>query len=107
MRSMRKRLAVSLVDQGILSAAGFGLNLILIRSWEPATFGAYAVVIAISTIAYSVQTSLIGTQLQSLRPLAVSRKDESELLVTLWSANCLLMLCVAGLTWSVIAAIWQ
>ena len=33
-----------MIDQALLSAFGFALNLILIRSWEPAVFGAYAVV---------------------------------------------------------------
>jgi O-antigen/teichoic acid export membrane protein len=96
-----------MIDQALLSAAGFALNLVLIRSWDPAMFGAYAVVVALSLIAYSVQNALIGTQLQSLRPVAVNRSDEHELVVTLWSANCLLMIGVAGLTWVVIAAIWH
>ncbi len=104
---MRKQLTASMIDQGLLSAAGFALNLLLIRSWDAAQFGAYAVIVAVSLIAYSVQNALIGSQLQSLRPRAIDSDDEHELVVTLWSANFVLMIAVACLTWAGMAAIWQ
>jgi N-acetylglucosaminyldiphosphoundecaprenol N-acetyl-beta-D-mannosaminyltransferase len=91
---MKKPLALSLLDQGVLSTFNFALNLLLIRLWPPELFGLFATALAVALICFSVQYSLVGTQLSVLRPRVYGQPDETKLLTTLWSANCVLMIAL-------------
>jgi hypothetical protein len=92
---MRKSLILSVLDQAMLSAFNFVLALILIRYWsnEPEVFGVYAVILAGSLTAMSVQNALVIGHLIVLRPTAASETEENDLLSMFWSAN---LVTIAG-----------
>src|SRR5262245_48978346 len=98
-----KSLLLSLVDQFLITTFSFGLNLYLLRAWNPDHFGTYSIVIALSLIGIGVQSALVGTQLTVLRPLARAVGTEAKLLCSLWTANCILITVAAMLTYAVVS----
>src|SRR5262249_35010137 len=98
-----KPLILSLLDQFLVTALGFCLNLYLLRIWSPDQFGTYAIVIALGLIGLGVQSALVGSQLTVLRPLAKATGEEAGLLSSLWTANCLLVAIAGMLTF---AGVW-
>lgn len=101
------RLTWSIADQMFLSAFSFGLNLLLIRLWGPELFGVFAIILAVTMIAYSVQQALIGAQLAVLRQHAPDAMHEKELLATLWMANSLVTLTAIVVASIGIGLIWD
>ncbi|WP_028111732.1 lipopolysaccharide biosynthesis protein [Ferrimonas kyonanensis] len=65
---MKTQVIVSTVDQGILSAFNFALNLALIKLWQPAEFGVYSIVFMLSYVLISLQNALINTPYSVLVP---------------------------------------
>lgn len=75
---MRRAIALSVVDQAVLSAFNLGLSLLLIARLSPSEFGAYSYVLAVLLILSSVRNALvampIGVSLPGRSPQA---QDES------------------------------
>lgn len=105
--ALRGRLAWSIIDQAALSAFSLGLNLILMRTWGPALFGIFAIILAITMVGYSVQQALIGSQLAVLRPQALDPSDEKTLLASFWMANWFLTALLMATTYTVLALAWH
>jgi O-antigen/teichoic acid export membrane protein len=80
-------LALTVLDEGVLSVFSLGLNFALIRMWPPAFFGAFIFILSLGLLFYSLQSSLFTTQLAVLRPRAREEGKEQELLATLWTGN--------------------
>lgn len=95
---MRRNLVISVLDQAIVSAFNFALNLYLIRLWSPEDFGVFAVVAAAALLAAMLQNALINTPLAVHLPVAVSA-DERTLLRRVFTASnavlTVLLLCGA------------
>jgi O-antigen/teichoic acid export membrane protein len=97
---MRKSLILSVLDQAMLSAFNFVLALILIRYWsnEPEVFGIYAVILAGSLSAMSVQNALVISHLTVMRPSVRNEEDENALLSVFWSANVVTIAAAMAIT---------
>jgi O-antigen/teichoic acid export membrane protein len=100
-------LIISMIDQSILSAFSFLLNLALIKLWSPAALGNFVVVLSLGLIWSSVQAAIIGTQLSVLRPQLSEQGTETKLLATLWAANCVLMASSVLVSALAIAILWR
>lgn len=95
---MGSKVALSVLDQAIISAFNFALNLYLIRLWSPEDFGVFAVVSAAALLAVMLQNALINTPLAVHLPVAASA-DQKALLRRVFTASnavlTLLLLCGA------------
>lgn len=65
---MRKNITLSFIDQGLVSAFNFALNLVLIKWWAPEEFGLFSLIFAISFVLMSLQNALINTPYAVLVP---------------------------------------
>ncbi len=103
---MRRSLALSVLDQGLLSAFSFVVGLVLIRQWSdaPEMFGLYSIIFAMSFVAASAQNALIAAHLSVMRPAAKDADEERLLLSAFWIAN-LALIGVCVLVTAVCAAI--
>ena len=72
---MKRRLALSVGDQAVISAFNFALNLLLIKLWTPEDFGLFAIVAAAALFTTMIQNAVINTPLAVHLP-AVSDADE-------------------------------
>jgi len=104
---MRTSLVFSIADQAMLSAFNFGLAILLIRMWTPEVFGIYAVVLALSFMAMSGLSALVGSQLAVLRPAARRDGYEDELLAALWLAGVLMIVSVVLLSGLGLSLLWS
>jgi O-antigen/teichoic acid export membrane protein len=100
-------LIISVIDQSVLSAFNFLLNIGLIKLWSPTALGNFVVVLSLGLIWSSVQGAIIGTQLSVLRPQLSEQGTETQLLATLWVANCVLMASSILGSALVIAILWR
>lgn len=95
---MRSNIVLSVIDQALISAFNFALNLYLIRLWSPEDFGVFAVVSAAAILAAMLQNALINTPLAVHLPVAASA-DQKALLRRVFTASnaalTLLLLCGA------------
>ena len=91
---MRRRLAFSVLDQGVVSAFSFALNLYLIRLWSPEDFGVFAIIAATSLFSTMIQNALINTPLAVHLPAAASDDDKALLRRVFSAANLILTLLV-------------
>jgi O-antigen/teichoic acid export membrane protein len=105
--SAKSPLALAVIDQAVLSAFSLGLNIFLIRLWLPEAFGFFVMVFSLSLIGSSIQGALIGTQLAVLRPQALERSEEPQLLTSLWTANCLLTAATVLVSSAAVAFLWR
>ena len=95
---MKRRLALSVGDQAVISAFNFALNLLLIKLWTPEDFGLFAIVAAAALFTTMIQNAVINTPLAVHLP-AVSDAAEKALLRRVFSAaNGLLALLVLFLS---------
>lgn len=91
---MKRRLALSVGDQAVISAFNFALNLFLIKLWTPENFGLFAIVAAAALFTTMIQNAVINTPLAVHLP-PVADTDERALLRRVFSAaNGLLALLV-------------
>jgi O-antigen/teichoic acid export membrane protein len=104
---MRTSLVFSIADQAMLSAFNFGLAILLIRMWAPEVFGIYAVVLALTFMAMSGLSAIVGSQLAVLRPAARRDGYEDELLAALWLAGVLMIAAVVVLSGLGLGLIWS
>jgi len=58
---MKKRILLSTVDQGLLSALNFLINLYLIKEFEVEVYGMYTLMFSIALLAVGLQNALINT----------------------------------------------
>lgn len=58
---MKKRIILSTVDQGILSALNFFVNMFLIKTWSIENYGMYTIVFSIGLLLIGLQNALINT----------------------------------------------
>ncbi|WP_101048416.1 lipopolysaccharide biosynthesis protein [Macromonas nakdongensis] len=95
---MRSKVALSVLDQAIISAFNFALNLYLIRLWSPEDFGVFAVVLAAALLAVMLQNALINTPLAVHMPVVASAEEKALLRRVFTASNAaltLLLLCGA------------
>ncbi|BDY04593.1 hypothetical protein [Ferrimonas sp. YFM] len=91
---MKTKVVVSAIDQGLLSAFNFGLNLALIKFWTPALFGVYSILFTLSFVFISFQNALINTPYSVLIP---ARENPDPLRRTLSWSNILFLIALAVL----------
>ena len=81
----------SFIDQGLLSAFHFALVLVLVRAWEPATFGVYAFWQAIALFCVGIQNSLINIPLNVFAPACRTIRERSQVERVLAALNFILI----------------
>ncbi|WP_417347057.1 lipopolysaccharide biosynthesis protein [Ferrimonas sp.] len=89
---MKSKVVVSAIDQGLLSAFNFGLNLVLIKFWTPALFGVYSILFTLTFVFISLQNALINTPYSVLVP---ARENPASLRQTLSWGNVLFLIALA------------
>lgn len=88
---MRKTVATSIIDQGLLSAATFAVNLVLIVQAEPAQFGRFVIGLSLFYIMMAVQNALVVTPVSVFIP-GESEARKRHILRVLASVDLLVML---------------
>lgn len=96
---MRRKLTLSIIDQGVVSAFNFCLNLYLIKVWTPENFGLFATVAAASIFASMVQNALVNTPLAVHFPSAPSLVEKAVLRRVFSAANLILTILVMLVSW--------
>lgn len=91
---MRRSLTLSIIDQAVVSAFNFGLNLYFLRLWTPEDFGIFAVIAAASIFAAMIQNAVINTPLAVHLPVADTPAERAMLLRVFSAANLLSALLV-------------
>ncbi|TKB48193.1 hypothetical protein FCL40_13785 [Ferrimonas sediminicola] len=89
---MKTKVMVSAIDQGLLSAFNFGLNLLLIKFWTPAMFGVYSILFTLGFVFISLQNALINTPYSVLIP---ARKNPDALRRALSQGNLMFLVSLA------------
>lgn len=84
-------LALSLLDQILVSAFSLILTFWLINQWTPAEFGVFAIVTSLSLAGLAAHQALAGSQLALMFTRAASLEEQFEALTTTWA----IALCVA------------
>lgn len=96
---MRRRLLISVIDQAVVSAFNFALNLYLIKLWSPADFGFFAVIAATAIFTSMIQNAVINTPLAVHLPVAGSTSQKALLRRVFTAANLLMAILVLVLSW--------
>jgi O-antigen/teichoic acid export membrane protein len=99
--SMPHGVALAMVDQAILSAFNFALQIALIRLWSPEQFGVFALLVNSLLILSNFQNGLFTTQYSILMPQAHEASRRRLLRASIFSANVvfcsLTALCISGI----------
>ncbi|WP_298445071.1 hypothetical protein [uncultured Ferrimonas sp.] len=85
-------MTISMIDQGLISAFNFAINLALIKWWSPEAFGVYSIVFTLSFALISFQNALINTPYAVLVPAS---KQPQALRHTLTISNLLFLVLIA------------
>lgn len=96
---MRRKLVLSVVDQAVVSAFNFALNLYFIKLWSPEDFGFFAVIAAASIFASMLQNAVINTPLAVHLPAAIDASAKALLRRVFSAANLLMTVLVLALSW--------
>jgi O-antigen/teichoic acid export membrane protein len=81
---LKSPLALSLVDQVLVSAANLILTFWLINHWAPAAFGVFAIVTSVSLAGLSAHQALAGSQLALMLMRAGDEDEKLEALAAAW-----------------------
>jgi O-antigen/teichoic acid export membrane protein len=95
---MRRRLVLSVFDQGVVSAFNFALNLFLIKLWSAEDFGVFAIIAAASLFTTMLQNALINTPLAVHFPSAPTLMEQALLRRVFSAANLVLTIIVLTLS---------
>jgi O-antigen/teichoic acid export membrane protein len=91
---MRRRLVLSVFDQGVVSAFNFALNLFLIKLWSAENFGVFSIIAAASLFTTMLQNALINTPLAVHFPSAPTLIEQALLRRVFSAANLVLTIIV-------------
>lgn len=80
---MRRAIALSIIDQALLSAFSLGLSLLLIARVSPSEFGAFSYVLAVLIILSSLRNALVAAPLGVSVPGRPAREQEETLAILL------------------------
>ena len=90
--SMQRDIVLAMVDQAILSAFNFALQIALIKLWSPDQFGVFALLVNSLLILSNFQNGLFTTQYSILVPQAREASRRRLLRTAIFNAN--LLFCV-------------
>jgi len=93
--SAQHDVALAMVDQAILSAFNFGLQIALIRLWSPEQFGVFALLANALLILANFQNGLFTTHYSILVPQARDAGERQLLRTSIFSVNFLFCLLAA------------
>lgn len=96
---MKSKLILSVVDQALVSAFNFGLNLYLIKVWSVEEYGLFAIVSATAIFATMIQNAVINTPLSVHLPVASTAIDKALLLRVFSATNFSLTILVMIASW--------
>lgn len=82
------------MDQGLISAFNFGLNLLLIKAWNPQEYGKFGIILSVGLLLVGIQNALVNTPVSVMLPTASSALTGKQLR-TLFSAVNLLICMLA------------
>ena len=97
--SVQRDIALAMVDQAILSAFNFALQIALIKLWSPDQFGVFALLVNSLLILSNFQNGLFTTQYSILVPQAREASKRRLLRAAIFNANMLFCIVTAlGIT---------
>lgn len=67
------------MDQGLISAFNFGLNLLLIKAWNPQEYGKFGIILSVGLLLVGIQNALVNTPAAVMLPTANSALTEKQL----------------------------
>lgn len=82
------------MDQGLISAFNFGLNLLLIKAWNPQEYGKFGIVLAMGLLLVGIQNAMVNTP-ASVMVLTVNSDLTGRQLRTLFSVVNILICTLA------------
>ena len=82
---LKSPLAISLVDQLLVSAVSLMLTFWLISRWPPADFGVFAIVTSVSLTGLAAHQALAGSQLTVMITRLTNPELERDALATAWA----------------------
>ena len=85
--SVQRDIALAMVDQAILSAFNFALQIALIKLWSPDQFGVFALLVNSLLILSNFQNGLFTTQYSILVPQAREASKRRLLRAAIFNAN--------------------
>ena len=89
---MRRQVAISIVDQGLISAFNFGLNLLLIKVWNPQEYGSFGIIMAVGFLLTGIQNAMVNTPASVMLPTATPGLNKQQLRTLFAVVNLLICL---------------
>jgi len=94
---LKKRVAISILDQGLVSAFNFALNLMLIKAWSPQEYGKFGIILSVGFLLVGIQNAMVNTPASVMLPTVTSGVRKKQLR-TLFSVVNILICIVAFLS---------
>jgi O-antigen/teichoic acid export membrane protein len=91
---LKKRVAISIVDQGLVSAFNFALNLVLIKAWSPQEYGKFGIILSVGLLLVGVQNAMVNTPASVMLPTATSGLRKKQLRTLFSVVN--MLICLAA-----------
>ena len=101
---MKKRVAISIVDQGLVSAFNFALNLMLIKAWSPQEYGKFGIILSVGLLLVGVQNAMVNTPASVMLPTATSGLRKKQLRTLFSVVN--MLICIAAFLSSFLFALF-
>ncbi|MGZ4968200.1 MAG: lipopolysaccharide biosynthesis protein [Methylobacter sp.] len=101
---MKKRVAISIVDQGLVSAFNFALNLMLIKAWSPQEYGKFGIILSVGLLLVGIQNAMVNTPASVMLPTATTGLKKRQLRTLFSVVN--ILICIAAFLSSYLFALF-